>query len=307
MFLGIDELYGTAKCYFGRSKAAERVSTAEIIFQASIASSYEDAVVGLDFSDHADSAKYVFREERSFSSYEKRGWFYKISDGSTPDEWNKVNHETGEHKHETIRAVTFKPVYWSEVLKQFNNGKAAIVLGNKSMNTRWVLGEILPMIGGEQLVTILKTNQNSYNLKNHLGKFDESELSSVWKKNGKKVFVSHCDSYKKEAQSLAKVIEASGDYCCFVAHESIEPGKEWPKELDKALSTMDGMICFLTKEYYNRAWTNQESGIAVGRGVPVIHYSHDSTNPVGFGAQIQAVKSNPEKLCELLKAELPSI
>ena len=65
-----------------------------------------------------------------------------------------------------------------------------------------------------------------------------------------------------------------GDALCaygispFVAHDTIVPMKTWQLEIEKGLETMEVMLAFLTDDFHQSTWTNQEIGYALGKSVP---------------------------------------
>ena len=60
-------------------------------------------------------------------------------------------------------------------------------------------------------------------------------------------------------------------------------------EIEKALFSMHALLPLLTDGFHDSNWTDQEIGIAVGRGVPVISVKL-GTDPYGFIAKYQAVQ-----------------
>lgn len=136
----------------------------------------------------------------------------------------------------------------------------------------------------------------------------DSDLSggtdSFWKSgNGKlKIFISHKDSRKVDANALAKMLAEIG-VSGFVAHDNIQPMMLWKREIEKALASMDGFIALLSDDYYGSVWTNQELGYALAKGVPVFLYSVDKTIPHGFHMDVQAIRAGPKELLRLLKKQ----
>lgn len=55
-----------------------------------------------------------------------------------------------------------------------------------------------------------------------------------------------------------------------MAHEDIEPTQEWQREIEHALRSMDALLALLTSDFHESDWTDQEVGVAMGRGVPLI-------------------------------------
>ena len=117
----------------------------------------------------------------------------------------------------------------------------------------------------------------------------DMDTSTIWNSGKMKFFISHRDNKKHEAKELAKRLESFG-ISSFVAHDSIAPMTTWKNEIYKALKTMDAFVCFITKDYYESIWTNQEIGFALAKNVPIFLYSVDKTDPQGFNSDIQAIK-----------------
>jgi hypothetical protein len=74
----------------------------------------------------------------------------------------------------------------------------------------------------------------------------------------------------------------------FVAHDDIEPTKEWQAEIERALFSMDALVALLSEDFYGSRWTEQEVGVAIGRGVPVIPIRLGS-DPHGLMGKYQAL------------------
>jgi len=74
----------------------------------------------------------------------------------------------------------------------------------------------------------------------------------------------------------------------FVAHVDIEPTKEWELEIAGGLQTMEALAAFLTADFPQSKWCDQEVGIALGQGKLVIPVRVD-IDPYGFLAKHQAV------------------
>ena len=119
--------------------------------------------------------------------------------------------------------------------------------------------------------------------------------SKPWKSNTFRAFISHRDTNKMHAHSLASSIEGYG-ISSFVAHDAIEPDKEWLVEIVKSLRTMDFMVALLSDDFYDSPWTNQEIGYALGKDVPVIVVKIGAIDPRGFMSPRQAIKTSPQKL-----------
>jgi hypothetical protein len=77
----------------------------------------------------------------------------------------------------------------------------------------------------------------------------------------------------------------------FVAHEDIEPTKEWQEEIEKALFSMDALAAILTSKFNDSKWTDQEVGVAVGRGSLIIPI-RKGMDPYGFIGKYQGMQGD---------------
>ncbi len=103
-----------------------------------------------------------------------------------------------------------------------------------------------------------------------------------------RLFISHRDNYKREARELADELEGYG-ISSFVAHESIEAGKQWQNEIMLGLKTMDVMLAFITDDFAGSVFCDQEVGFALGRGIPVVSIKLEGADPPGFISNLQAL------------------
>lgn len=111
----------------------------------------------------------------------------------------------------------------------------------------------------------------------------------IWKPNCIRVFISHRDTFKAEAQELSDYLLDYG-VSAFVAHSSIEPMEKWQKVILQGLESMEIMLAFVTKDFHDSHWTNQEIGYALARDVPIISLKLDNQDPKGFIYETQAIK-----------------
>lgn len=110
----------------------------------------------------------------------------------------------------------------------------------------------------------------------------------IWGGDGYRVFLSHKHRVKKEAARLKASLQQFG-VSSFVAHEDIRPTKEWQREIENALNSMDAFVALLTPEFHDSLWTDQEVGFALGRDVPIVALKL-GTDPYGFIGKFQALK-----------------
>jgi hypothetical protein len=129
--------------------------------------------------------------------------------------------------------------------------------------------------------------------------YTEGELR-FWKPGHFKLFISHISSFKETVSHLKDNLEIYG-ISSFVAHEDIEPTKEWMIEIEKALSSMDAMAALIIPDFHDSKWTDQEIGIAIGKNKLVIPITK-GINPYGFLGKYQGFKANGKMVHEVALA-----
>lgn len=132
----------------------------------------------------------------------------------------------------------------------------------------------------------------------------EDKLRKIWKQDYFKLFISHKAEYKAQTSRLKEELDYYG-VSGFVAHEDIEPTKEWQDKIKMALFSMDALLVLLTDNFTNSHWTDQEIGVAVGRCVPIIPVGL-GTDPYGFIGKYQALQGN-KKTPKALAKEIYTI
>ncbi|MCH7768728.1 MAG: toll/interleukin-1 receptor domain-containing protein, partial [Nitrospinae bacterium] len=155
------------------------------------------------------------------------------------------------------------------------------------------------------------SNQSLVKLAKHLGvvtELESSELPTFWSPNHLRIFLSGLATEKKAIKAIKTEL---GDYglVCFLAHEDIEPTREWQTEIETALTTMDALVAYLTPGFNESEWTDQEVGVAIGRKVPIVPLKA-GIDPYGFIGKYQALQAKdrmPEEIAkeivELLAAK----
>lgn len=103
-----------------------------------------------------------------------------------------------------------------------------------------------------------------------------------------KAFISHLSQSKAQVSLLKRYLGQWG-ISAFIAHEDIEPSREWQKEIEAALETMDVMIAVLQPGFKDSDWCCQEVGYALGRKVEIIPL-RAGLDPLGFIGKIQGVQ-----------------
>jgi TIR domain len=112
----------------------------------------------------------------------------------------------------------------------------------------------------------------------------------IWGGAGYRLFLSHKTEVKVEAAALKTRLGSFG-ISCFVAHEDIEPTKEWQDEIENALASMDAFLALMTDKFHDSWWTDQEVGFAFARGVPMIA-ARMGRDPYGFIGKFQGLSCN---------------
>lgn len=114
----------------------------------------------------------------------------------------------------------------------------------------------------------------------------------IWDDDSFRLFLSHKTEYKVETAAIKKALKVFG-VSSFVAHEDIHPSEEWQEEIENALSSMDGFVALMSKDFHDSKWTDQEVGFAVARGVPRIAVMLGGM-PYGFMGKFQGLRSTWE-------------
>jgi hypothetical protein len=78
----------------------------------------------------------------------------------------------------------------------------------------------------------------------------------------------------------------------FVAHDTIEPTREWQRMIEAALGSCDALAVFLTNDFVESKWCDQEVGYCIARRVPIVPVKLEA-DPHGFIAKYQA--ATPER------------
>ena len=123
-----------------------------------------------------------------------------------------------------------------------------------------------------------------------------------WEDDHFRLFMTHIVSKKDVASALKRELAYYG-VDAFVAHADIDPGKEWRAIMAAALHSCDALAGLLHKGFRKSPWCDQEVGIALGRGVPVVPIQYDFP-PYGFFGSVQAVNGASSPTLEVLAYNL---
>lgn len=118
-------------------------------------------------------------------------------------------------------------------------------------------------------------------------------VPAFWTPGYFRLFLSHPSAVKKGAHAVKEAL-AEYQIAAFVAHDDIEPTREWQAEIESALRTMDALAGVLTPDFIASKWCDQEVGFALGRGKLVVPL-RAGADPHGFlgkhqGLLIRGVK-----------------
>lgn len=113
-----------------------------------------------------------------------------------------------------------------------------------------------------------------------------------WQDGTLRVFVSHTTAHKVLATHLHAWMARVGIEC-FVAHDAIEPTREWQDVIESALRTCHVLVAMLTDDFSASRWCDQEVGVAVGRGVLIVPVRM-GVDPYGFIGKVQGVTAGQD-------------
>lgn len=116
------------------------------------------------------------------------------------------------------------------------------------------------------------SNENIRSLHEYLLGDDAAPTSSAnqpWGSLPLKVFLSHIHKHRAFVGETKRRMATNG-IDAFVAHDDIQPSKQWREVIKTALQTCDAMAVFLHDGFHDSQWCDQEVGWAMGRGIPII-------------------------------------
>lgn len=119
------------------------------------------------------------------------------------------------------------------------------------------------------------------------GAADGAADESPWGAGSFRLFLSHTSAHKERAAALSAVLARVG-VAGFVAHETIEPTREWQDQIELALRSCDALAALLTDDFVESKWCDQEVGFVVARNRLVIPIKSPA-DPHGFIAKYQAL------------------
>lgn len=134
-----------------------------------------------------------------------------------------------------------------------------------------------------------------------------TEGAGPWKEGYFRLFMSHTKANKQLAGKIReRLLERGID--AYVAHDMIEPTKEWMDEIEAALRSCDATAAILSEDFINSRWCDQEIGISIGRRILIVAV-RQGADPYGFISKFQAVPGDaspmaPENIASRLHETL---
>ena len=110
---------------------------------------------------------------------------------------------------------------------------------------------------------------------------------SLWTPERIRIFISHTSAYRSDVGALARELNRFA-FSCFVAHDVIEPSRQWQEVIELALRSCDIMLAYVTPDFETSKWCDQEIGWALGRELVVLPLKVGA-DPYGFFGTYQAL------------------
>lgn len=121
--------------------------------------------------------------------------------------------------------------------------------------------------------------------------------ATFWKAGYFRLFLSHLASFKVQTSNLQSVL-SNYAISAFVAHEDIEPSREWQIEIEAGLYSMDALAAILMEGFKESNWCDQEVGVAVGRDVLIVPVRR-GIDPYGFIGKYQGIQAKNKTVGEV--------
>lgn len=119
-----------------------------------------------------------------------------------------------------------------------------------------------------------------------------------------RLFISYSNADRELAGNIKTHLQQEYGFNVFLAHDDIQPTREWEEEILSSLSSCDVFIPIITEHFYDSEWTDQETGFALGRDILIISIKFGK-NPRGFLKKYQAynhrnVESTYKKILKII-------
>jgi len=107
----------------------------------------------------------------------------------------------------------------------------------------------------------------------------------TWSPRSKTTLIRAFISYSTDDDRIASIVKHELEKFgieAFLAHEDVKPTYEWQKAILSRLIDSDIFVPILTDNFYNSPWTDQETGVAIGRGKIIAPIMIGVESPQGF-------------------------
>jgi hypothetical protein len=109
-----------------------------------------------------------------------------------------------------------------------------------------------------------------------------------WESGTFHLFVSHTHTHAALAGKMRTYFKP-WRIDAFVAHEDIDPTRQWEQVIEAALGSCHALAALITPDFVPSKWCDQEVGYCLARKVPIVPVKLDADDPHGFIAKFQAV------------------
>lgn len=110
--------------------------------------------------------------------------------------------------------------------------------------------------------------------------FPELDAGGPWRSGLVRLFLSHSARHKEFAADVSEGLANVG-VSAFVAHDAMEVTRPWQGQIERALRSAEAFVVLLHPEVTASPWCQQETGWALGRGLPG-YAVRIGMDPVGF-------------------------
>lgn len=223
---------------------------------------------------------------------------YEVFEGAHYQEWSSGGHSFG---HDLLFYVP--PPIYNDIfnIKDKLASKLKSDLNHISSTQDEHIEEVLFEITDVGLPKNWRENSDAMLVDTSVPDNMSEQLVGIWNQGYLRLFLSHKVEYKREASQLKDILIVYG-VTCFVAHQDIEPTKEWQNQIEIALFSMDVLAALLTEDFPDSKWTDQEVGVAIGRRIPIVPV-HLGIDPYGFIGKYQALPGRSKNI-KVLALEL---
>lgn len=118
-----------------------------------------------------------------------------------------------------------------------------------------------------------------------------------------RIFISYSSFENEIAGKIKRSFEEYKIIECFLAHDDIEPGSEWEKEILANLNLSNYFMPIQTKNLIASFWCQQEVGYALAKEIKIIPLKLDTNyiDPIGFYSKFQGFKLKTNNLKSSIK------